>query len=53
MAVFLGKMGIDTLDFGFDSHFPKKPPFSRTPKNVAESLCAEGREITHAQNRNL
>jgi len=22
------------------------------PKKVAESLCAEGREITHAQNRN-
>jgi len=26
-------------------------PFSRTQK-IAESLCAEGREITHAQNRN-
>jgi len=26
-------------------------PFSRT-KKIAESLCAEGREITHAQNRN-
>jgi len=25
---------------------------SREPKKVAESLCAEGREITHAQNRN-
>jgi len=25
---------------------------SQEPKKVAESLCAEGREITHAQNRN-
>jgi len=25
---------------------------SQGPKKVAESLCAEGREITHAQNRN-
>ena len=28
--------------------FLKNPP----PKKVAESLFAEGREITHAQNRN-
>jgi len=28
----------------------QEPP---PPKKVAESLCAEGREITHAQNRNL
>ena len=28
--------------------FLKNPP----PKKVAQSLCAEGREITHAQNRN-
>jgi len=28
--------------------FLKNPP----PQKVAESLCAEGREITHAQNRN-
>ena len=26
-----------------------RAPFSRT-KKVAESLCAQGREITHAQN---
>jgi len=26
--------------------------FLKDPKKVAESLCAEGREITHAQNRN-
>ena len=26
--------------------------FLKYPKKVAESLCAEGREITHAQNRN-
>jgi len=52
-GVFRGKMGIETLDFGFDPHFSKRPPLSRTQKNVAESLCAEGREITHAQNRNL
>ena len=24
--------------------------FLKNPKKVAESLCAEGREITHAQN---
>jgi len=30
--------------------FLKNPP---PQKKVAESLCAEGREITHAQNRNL
>jgi len=28
--------------------FLKYPP----PKKVAESLCIQGREITHAQNRN-
>ena len=28
--------------------FLKNPP----PKKIAESLSAEGREITHAQNRN-
>jgi len=26
--------------------------FLKNPKKVAVSLCAEGREITHAQNRN-
>ena len=72
MAV-LGKMRVETLDFGFVTPkgtslrgttsfdvfcvkigarvsavaFLKKPP-----KKVAESLFAEGREITHAQNRN-
>jgi len=29
--------------------FPQAPP---PQKKIAESLCAEGREITHAQNRN-
>jgi len=26
--------------------------FLKTPQKIVESLCAEGREITHAQNRN-
>ena len=26
--------------------------FVKNPPKIAESLCAEGREITHAQNRN-
>ena len=26
--------------------------FVKNPQKIAESLCAEGREITHAQNRN-
>ena len=71
MAV-LGKMGVETLVFGFAT--PKGTSlrgtmsfdvfcvnigarvsalaFLKNPKKVAESLCAEGREITHAQNRN-
>ena len=69
MAV-LGKMGVETLDFGFAT--PKRHFLARNrvvlrilrrnrctrlgcslaqepPKKVAESLFAEGREITHAQ----
>ena len=72
MAV-LGKMGVETLDFGFAT--PKSTSLRGTAsfdvfcvkigarvsavaflknkkKLVAESLFAEGREITHAQNRN-
>ena len=72
----LGKMGVETLDFGFATskrHFLARNrvvwrilrqnrrtrlgcSLSQGPQNkqkkVAESLCAEGREITHAQNRN-
>ena len=70
---FLGKMGVETLDFGFAT--PKRHFLARnhvvwrilrqnrctrlgcslsqeSPPKIAESLCAEGREITHAQNRN-
>jgi len=61
---FLGKMRVETLDFGTTSFdvlcvkirarvsavaFLKNPP---PKKKVIESLCAEWREITHAQNRN-
>ena len=69
---FLGKMGVETLDFGFATpkrHFLARNrvvrrilrqnrcnrlgcSLSQEPKKVAESLFAEGREITHAQNRN-
>ena len=53
-------MGVQTLDIGPVTpkrHFlarlgcslSQEPP---PQKKVAESLCAEGREITHAQNRN-
>jgi len=70
MAV-LGKMGVETLDFGFAT--PKGTSLRGTAsfdvfcvkigvrvsavaflknQKIAESLCAEGREITHAQNRN-
>ena len=54
-------MVVVTLDFGFAT--PKGTSLrgtasfdvfclSQEPKKVAESLFAEGREITHAQNRN-
>jgi len=68
---FGGKMGVETLDFGFAT--PKRHSLRGTAsfdvfcvkigarvsavaflknQKIAESLCAEGREITHAQNRN-
>jgi len=43
-------MGVETLDFGFAT--PKRHFLSQELEKIAESLCAEGREITHAQNRN-
>ena len=63
-----GESGVQTLDIGFPTQkgtslrgnasfdvfcvkIGGRVFFSRTQK-VAESLCAEGREITHAQNRN-
>ena len=70
MAVF-GKMGVETLDFGFAT--PKGTSLRGTTsfdvfcfkigarvsaeaflknQKIAESLCAEGRDITHGQNRN-
>ena len=68
MAV-LGKMAVETLDFGFATpkrHFLARNrvvwrilrqnrcarlgcSLSQEPQKIAESLCAEGREITHAQ----
>ena len=63
MAVW-GKIGVKTLDIGFAT--PKRHFLARNrvvwrilrqnrlknPQKVAESLCAERRKITHAQNRN-
>jgi len=67
MAVW-GKMGVETLDFGFATPTTLRgtasfdvfcvkigarvsaAAFLKNQK-TAESLCAEGREITHAQNR--
>jgi len=43
--VFCVKIGARVSAVAF---LKNRPP----PKKVAESLCAEGREITHAQNRN-
>jgi len=48
-----GESGVQTLDIGFPTQkgTSLRVFFSRTQK-VAESLCAEGREITHAHDRN-
>ena len=43
--VFCVKIGARVLAVAFLKNPPPK-------KKIAESLCAEGREITHAQNRN-
>ena len=43
--VFCVKIGARVSAVAFLENPPPK-------KKVAESLCAEGREITHAQNRN-
>ena len=64
---FWGKIGVETLDFGFTTPkgtslrgtasfdvFCVKisARVSAVTKKIAESLCAEGREITHAQKQN-